>query len=506
MEISIQNREGNTPLHVAVIRKSPIDVVETLLRHDHYNVSIANNEGMTPLQIVARDKSLNIMVQKCSREDIQKMKTKDISGVLCNAVFRNCAAVVQAIVVFQREKVNLRYSSDCPEDTLLHVACRNRHCKIIQILLENGADVQAIDSNGDAPIHIVCQDLNLRCLKVLLGSRHCNPNQQNRHGDTALHIVCRIVQNTNSNMPFIQALISMPGIDPEIANYAGLTPVEVAGPQYDVIYAIHRFLKQKHSSIQTYLKMFIVGNSGTGKSTLIKAVTTEASQLRKYALSSKAKFVNPSDVPPHTAGIVPIPFNSKHFGHAVLYDFAGQHEYYSSHAAVMENLILPTPPLFLLLIDISKPIEKIKEEFVYWWQFINNHSQRAASPPHVMFVASHKDKVRARGEDSQSVIDTVLKDSVRDIQVSFKFEGSFPMDCRKLVSRGLTALLSQLNTICQVLRQTADIDLHCHILKAFLTTTEFKELVVCQIFHILEKIKSDDVLLPKSSFQLIPLL
>ena len=218
------------------------------------------------------------------------------------------------------------------------------------------------------------------------------------------------------------------------------------------------------------------------------------------------KIVNPSDVPPHTAGIAPIPFNSKHFGHAVLYDFAGQHEYYSSHAAVMENLILPTPPLFLLLIDISKPIEEIKEELVYWWQFINNHSQRAAAPPHVLFVASHKDIVKARGENPQSIIDKVLKDSVSDISVIFKFKGSYPMDCRKLVSRGLTALLTQLNTTCQVLRQTADIDLHCHILKAFLTTTEFKELVVCQIFHILEKIKSDDVLLPKSSVQLIPLL
>ena len=189
------------------------------------------------------------------------------------------------------------------------------------------------------------------------------------------------------------------------------------------------------------------------------------------------KFVSPSDVPPHTAGIVPIPFNSKHFGHAVLYDFAGQHEYYSSHAAVMENLILPTPPLFLLLIDISKPIEEIKEELVYWWQFINNLSQRAAAPPHVMFVASHKDKVRARGEDPQRIIDRVLKDSIRDIQVSFKFEGSFPMDCRKLVSRGLTALLTQLKTTCQVLRQTANIDLHCHILKAFLTTTELRKLI-----------------------------
>ena len=122
-----------------------------------------------------------------------------------------------------------------------------------------------------------------------------------------------------------------------------------------------RNLLDTESSIQAYLKIFVVGNSGNGKSTLIKAVTTEASQLLKYSPLSKMKYVNPSDVSPHTAGIVPIPFNSKHFGNAVLYDFAGQHEYYSSHAAVMENLILPSPPLFLLLIDISKS----KEELVY---------------------------------------------------------------------------------------------------------------------------------------------
>ena len=234
MEISIQNREGNTPLHVAVIRKSPIDVVETLLRHDHYNVSIANNEGMTPLQIVARDGSLNIMVQKCSREDIQKMKTKDISGVLCNAVFQNCAAVVQAIVVFQREKVNLRYSSDCPEDTLLHVAWRNRHCEIMQILLENGADVQAIDSNGDAPIYIVCQGLNLRCLKVLLGSRHCNPNQQNRHGDTVLHIAARSKLKSGER---IQCILDSGRCDPNITNKQGYTPLHTAivNSQFDSV-------------------------------------------------------------------------------------------------------------------------------------------------------------------------------------------------------------------------------------------------------------------------------
>ena len=502
VNVNIQNRRGDTPLHVAVKQEIPISVIEALAHHVHCNVSIANNEGMTPLQLLVKMKKLlvaNVIVKKCSHEDIKKMAIEDRSDVLYNAVSENCVSLVQALAKLQRGKVNLRYG--LYGETLLHTACRNGYVEMTEIVLKNGAELWAVDNTGDAPIHITCNGLRLGCLKALSQSKGCDPNQQNANGDTALHIVCRFGRRF-----FVQTLLSMPGIDPEITNHAGVTPIEVAGTNYLVIQIINNFLKQKQSSLQTYLKIFVVGNSGTGKSTLIKAVTTEASQLRKYAIFPKMKFVNPSDVPPHTAGIVPIPFNSKHFGHAVLYDFAGQHEYYSSHAAVMENLILPTPPLFLLLIDISKPIEEIKEELVYWWLFINNLSQRAARPPHVMFVASHKDIVRARGEDPQSIIDMILKDSIRDIQVSFKYEGSFPMDCRKLVSRGLTALLTQLNTTCQVLRQTANTDLYCHILKAFLTTTEFNELIYCQIVQVLEKIKSDDALLPQSSSQLIPLL
>ena len=582
VDVNIQNRQGDTPLHVAVKQGIPVSVIESLANHVHCNVSIANNEAMTPLQLSVKMKRVTvaniiIIVKKCSHEVI-KRAIEDTFDVLYNAVLDNCLVLVQALLQFQSEKVNLRHNFN---ETPLHATCRKGYCDMMEILLENGADVQAVDSNGDAPIHIVCKGLRLDCLKVLLQSKECDPNQQNSDGDIPLHIMCKMEntetiylnmieillengadiqavdsngdapihivcknlklnclkvllhrktcdpnqQNVNGDTPlhivcgkgkyidyhinkqYVQALISTPGIDPEIVNKIGCTPIEVAGAKYFVIQAINVFLKLKQSSIQTYLKIFVVGNSGTGKSTLIKAVTAEAFQLLKYAIFPKFTHVNPSDVPPHTAGIIPIPFNSKHFGHAVLYDFAGQHEYYSSHAAVIENLILPSPPLFLLLIDISKPIEEIKEELVYWWQFINNHSQRAAAPPHVMFVASHKDKVRARGDIPKSIIDTILKDSVRDIQVSFKFEGSFPMDCRKLVSRGLTALLTQLNTTCQVLRQTADVNLHCHILKAFLTSTDFKALVSCDLSLILKKIQTEDeLLLPSEPSRLIPLL
>ena len=506
VDLNIQNNGGNTPLHMAVMGETSVDVVKVLTYHKHCNVMITNKEGMTPLRTAAkRSKKQYVEILLSSGKcgyGLSHGSTTDTSSFLHQAVLVDSIELLEILLEAGYNSNVINSEGQNP----LHIGCKVGNHKSAELLIKNGVDIRAQDKEGNAPIHVACESIKLNCLEVLLGNKSCDLNQQNSVGDTALHILCRFEQSCDLILRMVHMLLSTPGIDFESINDAGQTPTELAKSNHSITEKIQELLQYNKSRLKTYLKVFVIGSHGAGKSTLIKAVTTEASQLLKYAIFPRAKRVNPSDVPPHTAGIVPIPFNSKHFGHAVLYDFAGQHEYYSSHAAVMENLILPSPPLFLLLIDISKPIEKIKEELVYWWHFINNHCQRAAAPPHVIFVASHKDKVRARGEDSQSIIDMVLKDSVRDIQVSFKFEGSFPMDCRKLVSRGLTALLTQLNTTCEVLRQTVDVDIHCHILKAFLTTTEFKELVVCQILQIIEKIKSGDALLPQSSSQLIPLL
>ena len=295
------------------------------------------------------------------------------------------------------------------------------------------------------------------------------------------------------------------GINLKCVNYLGLTPIElVPKSNTSIITMISKCLHLMQVKLETYLKIFVLGNSGNGKSTLIKAITTETSQLLSLFFTY---YVNPSDVPLHTAGIVPIPFNSKHFGHAVLYDFAGQHEYYSSHAAVIENLILPSPPLFLLLIDISKPIEEIKKELVYWWLYIDNHCQRAREPPYVTLVGSHKDVVINNGEDPKRKMDQLSHYiTSHSKSISFKFEKFFVLDCRKLSSKGLTALLNQLRSRCQALRQTTDIDLHCTIFKAFCAEKYDKEAIACKFSDIIDMIRCEDVLLPHNPSQLLLLL
>ena len=464
------NKKGETLLHIAC-KWSSGDVVGALVAME-CDVNACDGLGNTALHIAV-----------CSgRETLQKVQCL-LESDKCNPNVRNKHG-----------------------HTPLHDACRRGNIEVLEMLVtDQRCDVNIQDDNGNTPLQTaILTQSGKRNVQMLLGSKRCNPNHTNEDGDTALHIVCRM--RIGNELEYLKLLLSVPGINPDIANHAGHTLVEVAGTNYAIIDALKKIPMPKQSSIQAYLKLFVVGNSGAGKSTLIKAVTTEASQLLKYSPFSRMKYVNPRDVPPHTAGIVPIPFNSKHFGNAVLYDFAGQHEYYSSHAAVMENLILPSPPLFLLLVDISKPMEEIKEELHYWWHFIDNQAQKATAPPHVLLGGSHMDIVKQRGRHQLDTIRMEIETCVRDIKVSFTFAGLFPLDCRRLASQGLTKLLTQLQTSCNVLREAVDINLHCHILKAFLTTPVFQDEVYCKVSDIVDQIETSDSYLPQSSLALIPLL
>ena len=151
-------------------------------------------------------------------------------------------------------------------------------------------------------------------------------------------------------------------------------------------------------------------------------------------------------------------------------------------------------------------MEEIKRELYCWWYFIHNQAQKASAPPHVLLGGSHKDTVKQRGRHQVHTIRMKIEACISDIPVSFKFTGFIPLNCRNLASRGLTKLLTELKTSCKVLRKVVDINLHCHILKAFLTTPVFQNKVYCKISDIINQIQTSDSYLPQHSLEIIPLL
>ena len=81
--------------------------------------------------------------------------------------------------------------------------------------------------------------------------------------------------------------------------------------------------------------------------------------------------IRESSVLPHTAGIVPSTYISKQLGRVLLYDFAGDPEYYSSHAAILENLSASETGMYLIVIvvDLTDNDVNIINTVHYWVSF-----------------------------------------------------------------------------------------------------------------------------------------
>lgn len=73
---------------------------------------------------------------------------------------------------------------------LLHYAIANRNTDIVRLLLDFGANVNATDNGGNGTLHYACigKDINLEIIRMLL-DHGVNANAVNSDGNTPLHIV-----------------------------------------------------------------------------------------------------------------------------------------------------------------------------------------------------------------------------------------------------------------------------------------------------------------------------
>ena len=140
----------------------------------------------------------------------------------------------------------------------------------------------------------------------------------------------------------------------------------------------------------------MVGNPSAGKSTLTAALQKKASSFFLRAFSAARPV---SEVDEKTAGVIPHEFESKKYGRITIYDFAGYREFYNSHAALLQNAVQYSPPIFLLVVDLTDENKVLKENILHWLSILENQCTSADSKPHVVIVGSHIDVLEARDKD-----------------------------------------------------------------------------------------------------------
>ena len=264
--------------------------------------------------------------------------------------------------------------------------------------------------------------------------------------------------------------------DPNSAAYDGKTPLDLARhPEH--LRLLLKFGATPNES-NTYkcfpehfenqpadmaVKMFVLGNPGAGKSTLVKSLQTEGAMFSRI----KRRFTKVTNVDERTAGIIPYDIESKALGRVTLYDFAGHREFYAGHDALLRNSMTASPSIIALVIDMRGEEGLIRETLQYWFEFINNHSTEGRFKSHLVILGSHTDCLSFGEKNPKAQF--LRRISSHHTLDNISIVGQVMLDCRYAESSSISQLRSILVQSCKALRSSETIAIahRCFLLFLF---------------------------------------
>ena len=389
---------------------------------------------------------------------------------------------------------------DCYKNTPLHIACRQKgNLHIIQYLInECRCDLMSKNRWDNTPLHIACRYGDIEMIRYLIGECRCDPMSMNFVDNTPLHMACCL-----PNIPVVEYILSTGKIDPLVRNIHGKTPLMIAGSRgrEDLKNVFAKFGKIKISHpVNSYVNVVLLGNPGAGKSTLAQVIIQRASGV--FA-SIRGLFQYVKGVKLCTAGIIPSKLEHRELGNVILHDSAGQPEYYSSHIAVLENLLHGSAAVFIIVVSLSDI--QVYKHLHHWLTIVENECHKALGQCHVIMVASHIDEVNQRNLPNMYRRLAEISSS-RLSQQSIVNCGLVHLDCRKLVGGELSSFTTTLSSACQSIRSTntREMSLYCHMLYALLEEKEESVYTLDQLMAILRR--SEDYCLPQVVEEITELL
>ena len=445
---------GHIPLHYAA-SNGHLEVVKYFIVELHCDHMDKNQYGRTPLHYACRHGYLNI-AQYLIREEHCNPSCEDKYGY-----------------------------------TPLHYACDNGHLNISQYLIrEEHCNPSCEDKYGDTPLHDACINGHLNIAQYLIREEHCNPSCENNGGTTPLHYAC-----LRDHAHIVQYLLSTGRVNPLTKNKYASTALSFASYKYDIIKLFEPFEECRTAfPVHTFTKLILTGDSAAGKTTITELIVCLASSTAVECVA---------DVQRYTAGIVPHHIQSEQLGNFVVYDFAGQQEYYSSHDAVLEQVMRRSAAMFLCVVDLSESKEKICESLHYWLSFIDNACSTAEGRSHVVIIGSHADLVMSSVEEKSSLLQTII--ATRRVRRQLYVE-CIAMDCRRTntdASRRLIATLA--NSQKAITASQPVIHYYSHVVYAFLRTK--LNVVGCTLHDLVSAIaKENDSSLPSDQSVLTEIL
>lgn len=152
---------------------------QTLLNH-FYRILTYKKPSLVRILTspLIRKKSL---FQKLQKKALEENRLQDLrSAILCHQPVEK---ILSEILELNKKNLDL--------NSALHLSAKSNHYALVHVLLKQGADIENTDNyNGSTPLYTACQEGHIAIIELLLNNS-ANIFAACKNGDTALHAACR---------------------------------------------------------------------------------------------------------------------------------------------------------------------------------------------------------------------------------------------------------------------------------------------------------------------------
>ncbi len=472
-DINVCDRDNNTPLNTAAlgVHAGESDIVRFLIDECGCNPSTRGYQGQTILHQACAGGLVELVQILLTDYLLDPMSVDDYgSTALHLAALNGREQVVNLLITKYKCPVNCRNNTN---KTPLHFACEKGHLAIVNMCMSvDKTLLLSADVDGNTPQHISSMFGMKECVHMMLNDYHAPIYIRNKFGKSVLDVAKESVTK-----PIIQEYLKQ--------NNDRI--------HYDYK-QVQTLASETYSGAQRLTRVFVLGNSASGKTTLIEA-------LKRDGFFSMLSPVSEASILPHTCGIIPSVHYTKSIGRVIYYDFAGDPEYYSSHSAIVSNVIQSKfgTNIFLVVVNLTKSIETICDELGYWSNFISYHIKEVTIKYEVLVIGSHVDliadakaKIKPISQFVQEGFSSISQSTVRVITLNC---------CQPRSARNIHSALTR------AIQDTIPYSLTMKATILFgLLEKDFKNIISCTLQTIIEHINETGIYLPNTASSLYPIV
>ena len=329
------------------------------------------------------------------------------------------------------------------------------------------------DTNGNTALHLACSTDRATVVTYLLKDIHVNVNAKNESDTVPIQLA--------KKSEIIRELIRH-----------GANPVD--------LYNYCRKVLRENKLLQTAVKVCVLGDSNSGKSTLISSLS-RGEWLNLSQSTSTLKSSAGSGVTLHD-------FNSKFCGRGTVYDFVGDKLFHEKHSEVLTEIssapqqecMHSCPQVFIVVINLNDTDKNIISNLQYWLKFIES----MPSSNHTIVVGSNSDLC----SDIDETIN-ILQERVDELS-EVKCRDFISLNCHDHSSTNMNKLKRSLVRVCNVARYPNALAFNAHCFQVYIVD-QFKGYEAAKFNDILNKIEEDEkhvqendplFFLPQTKFQL----